>query len=223
MHHLLMQVVLNIAFGAAAEFRPASLAIAYDELFRKDIENKAGQLGASWAFADLFTQVDDNVLRMARRHACVECASLVILRLSSFAGKCRKWGLQKSKQLLPLPSRSGSAASGKTSAVESSTPVCRAVLVVVCLDLLSHLLGGALWEAQPRTPTKWSDKRGKLHIAGSCHSCMFESCLLQAVSLRRRARRRELRLTRSASSAKVLGTSSMSARGWQLKPRRVRD
>ena len=76
---VLMQVVLSIAFGAAAESRPASLAIAYDELFRKDIENKAGQLGASWAYANLFTQVDDNILRMARRHACGECACLVVV------------------------------------------------------------------------------------------------------------------------------------------------
>ena len=80
-----------------------------------------------------------------------------------------------------------------------------------------------MWEAQPRTPTKMGDKRGKLHIAGSCHSCMFESCLLQAESLRRRARRRKLRLKCSASSAKLLGTSRISARCWQLKPRRVRD
>ena len=76
---VLMQVVLSIAFGAAAESRPASLAIAYDELFRKDIENKAGQLGASWAYANLFTQVDDNILRIARRHACGECACLVVV------------------------------------------------------------------------------------------------------------------------------------------------
>ena len=76
-HFVKMQVVLNIAVGAAAEFRPASLAVVYDELLRKEVENKAGQLGASWDFAKSFTQVDDNVWRMARRSACVVSACLI--------------------------------------------------------------------------------------------------------------------------------------------------
>ena len=64
-----MQIVLSIAFGAAAEFRPTALAVVYDELLRKDVENKVGQLGESWDFSKSFTQIDDNVLRMARRWA----------------------------------------------------------------------------------------------------------------------------------------------------------
>ena len=65
--------MLSIAFGAAAEFRPTALAVAYDELLRKDVENKAGQLGESWDFSKSFMQIDDNVLRMARR--CAVCCA----------------------------------------------------------------------------------------------------------------------------------------------------
>ena len=69
-----MQVVLDLALGAAAEARPASLAVVYDELFRKEIENKSGQLGKSWNYAELFTHVDENILRNARRQAvCLLC------------------------------------------------------------------------------------------------------------------------------------------------------
>ena len=71
---MVVQVVLDIALGAAAEGRPASLAVVYDELFRKMVENKSGQLGQSWDFAKLFTHVDDNILRDARRQAvCLLC------------------------------------------------------------------------------------------------------------------------------------------------------
>ena len=71
---LVVQVVLDIALGAAAEGRPASLAVVYDELFRKMVENKSGQLGQSWDFAKLFTHVDDNILRDAWRQAvCLLC------------------------------------------------------------------------------------------------------------------------------------------------------
>ena len=64
-----VQVVLDIAIAAAAEFRPTSLAVVYDELLRKEVENKADQLGQSWDFTVLFTHVDDNTLRQARRQA----------------------------------------------------------------------------------------------------------------------------------------------------------
>ena len=64
-----VQVVLDIAIAAAAEARPTSLAVVYDELLRKEVENKADQLGQSWDFTEWFTHVDDNTLRQARRQA----------------------------------------------------------------------------------------------------------------------------------------------------------
>ena len=64
-----VQVVLDIAIAAAAEGRPTSLAVVYDELLRKEVENKADQLGQAWDFTELFTRVDENTLRQARRQA----------------------------------------------------------------------------------------------------------------------------------------------------------
>lgn len=68
-----VQVVLDIAIAAAAEARPTSLAVVYDELLRKEVENKADQLGQSWDFTEWFTHVDDNTLRQARRQAVCLC------------------------------------------------------------------------------------------------------------------------------------------------------
>ena len=70
---VLCQVVLDIAIAAAAEARPTSLAVVYDELLRKEVENKADQLGQSWDFTEWFTHVDDNTLRQARRQAVCLC------------------------------------------------------------------------------------------------------------------------------------------------------
>jgi hypothetical protein len=64
-----VQVVLDIAIAAAAELGPTSLAVVYDELLRKEVENKADQLGQSWDFTALFTHVNDNILRQARGQA----------------------------------------------------------------------------------------------------------------------------------------------------------
>ena len=66
-----MQVILSIAFGAKAENRPAELAMAYDIAFRKEVENRVGQVGVGWlgAHYEIFTTVDENILRNARRCA----------------------------------------------------------------------------------------------------------------------------------------------------------
>ena len=58
--------------GASAEEpeRNTSLGIFYDEILRKEVENKCGQLGAEWDYAELFSQVDEGMLRKARRFAC---------------------------------------------------------------------------------------------------------------------------------------------------------
>ena len=55
--------------GAAAEspVRNTTLGIFYDELLRKEIENKCGQLGSAWEYKQAFLQIDENVLRQARR------------------------------------------------------------------------------------------------------------------------------------------------------------
>ena len=57
--------------GASAEEpeRNTSLGIFYDEILRKEVENKCGQLGAEWEYAPMFSQVDDSILRKARRLA----------------------------------------------------------------------------------------------------------------------------------------------------------
>ena len=47
--------------------RNTSLGIFYDDLLRKEVENKCGQLGASWDFTQMFLKVDEGVLRKARR------------------------------------------------------------------------------------------------------------------------------------------------------------
>ena len=57
--------------GASAEEpeRNTSLGIFYDEILRKEVENKCGQLGADWEYASMFAQVDESILRKARRLA----------------------------------------------------------------------------------------------------------------------------------------------------------
>ena len=64
-------MIVEIAMGASAEEpeRNTSLGIFYDEILRKEVENKCGQLGAEWEYAPMFSQVDDSILRKARRLA----------------------------------------------------------------------------------------------------------------------------------------------------------
>ncbi len=47
--------------------RKTSLGIVYDELWRKETENKCGQLGTAWDYSLLFLKVDEGMLRKARR------------------------------------------------------------------------------------------------------------------------------------------------------------
>ena len=60
---------MEIALGAASETpdRNTTLGIIYDELLRKEIENKCGQLGTDWQYNDMFTTVDEGTLRKAGR------------------------------------------------------------------------------------------------------------------------------------------------------------
>ena len=62
--------------GASAEEpeRNTSLGIFYDEILRKEVENKCGQLGADWEYASMFAQVDESIVRKARRCPLSVCA-----------------------------------------------------------------------------------------------------------------------------------------------------
>ena len=64
------QVVLEIGMGAAAEDRKPVLAIIYDEMVRKEWENKAGMLGDGFEVSDRMAQEDEVILKRARRQAC---------------------------------------------------------------------------------------------------------------------------------------------------------
>ena len=79
---LFSQVILEVAMGAAAETpeRNTTLGIIYDEQLRKEVENKCGQLGATWDYAQLFMDVDESILRKARRWSvcCVMLLQLVV-------------------------------------------------------------------------------------------------------------------------------------------------
>ena len=80
-------MIVEIAMGASAEEpeRNASLGIFYDEVLRKEVENKCGQLGTAWEYSSLFTQVDEGLLRKARRFALllvVVCVTVALLRVA---------------------------------------------------------------------------------------------------------------------------------------------
>lgn len=62
-----LKVVLEVAMSASSENRPATLAVVYDELVRKEIENKCGQLGTKWKFQELLVSLDERTLRAARK------------------------------------------------------------------------------------------------------------------------------------------------------------
>ena len=78
----MLQVILSIAFGAKAENRPTELAMAYDIAFRKDVENRVGQIGLNWLINidyEVFTTVDENILRNARRCVAIVLSPLCML------------------------------------------------------------------------------------------------------------------------------------------------
>ena len=60
-------MVLEVVMSASSENRPATLAVVYDELVRKEIENKCGQLGTKWKFQELLVSLDERTLRAARK------------------------------------------------------------------------------------------------------------------------------------------------------------
>ena len=61
------QVVLEIAVSAAADERKPVLAVIYDEMVRKEWENKAGLLGEAFKVADKMACEDEVVLKRAKR------------------------------------------------------------------------------------------------------------------------------------------------------------
>jgi hypothetical protein len=74
------KVILEVAMGAASESpeRNTTLGVIYDEILRKEVENKCGQLGVDWEYMELFGAVDDGILRKARRRVCsAECCPVV--------------------------------------------------------------------------------------------------------------------------------------------------
>ena len=60
-------VVLEIAVSAAAEDRLPVLAVIYDELVRKEWENKSGLLGEAFKIADRMAVEDETLLKRAKR------------------------------------------------------------------------------------------------------------------------------------------------------------
>ena len=61
------QVVLEIAVSAAADEHKPVLAVVYDELVRKEWENKAGLLGDQFKVAEKMKFEDEVVLKRAKR------------------------------------------------------------------------------------------------------------------------------------------------------------
>ena len=61
------QVVLEIAVSAATDERKPVLAVVYDELVRKEWENKSGLLGDALSVATAMVSEDDVVLKRAKR------------------------------------------------------------------------------------------------------------------------------------------------------------
>ena len=65
--------------GAAAEGFTPALAVIYDELLRKEVENRSGQLGESYEVGEAFMRVDEAVLRRAKRFAvCALCCVTLV-------------------------------------------------------------------------------------------------------------------------------------------------
>ena len=56
---------MEVAVSGAAKNRGTLLGVLYDEVARKEWENKAGLMGASFKIADAAKAVDDDVLRRA--------------------------------------------------------------------------------------------------------------------------------------------------------------
>lgn len=81
--------MLEIGLGAAAEDRSASLALIYDELLRKEIENKCGQLGDEFDMHKKMVMADEVVLRWARRYSCLRVRRQYFN--CAFFRCCREW------------------------------------------------------------------------------------------------------------------------------------
>ena len=72
---------------------------------------------------------------------------------------------------------SGRAASGSAAVKTVAASGSAAQVVVRCLGLVESIVigaalsGGSMWEAQPRTPTMYENKRGKLSFVESWLAC----------------------------------------------------
>ena len=112
-----VQVVLEIAMGAAAEYagstgwgeRNTMLGIIYDEQLRKEVENKCGQLGAAWNYSSMFLAVDEGILRKARRFEFVQCISMQWLVLKCGEGNMISRTKQNVRSWWSLPEDPGAA------------------------------------------------------------------------------------------------------------------
>ena len=67
------QVILELALGAVGEDRSPVVAMVYDDLLRKEVETKCGQLGSSFELKEKFLTIDPIIERRAVRCECVSC------------------------------------------------------------------------------------------------------------------------------------------------------
>ena len=87
------QVVLEIAVSAATDERKPVLAVVYDELVRKEWENKSGLLGDAFAVATAMVSEDDVVLKRAKRCECtVLCMHAEARHICALPGTRRPGG-----------------------------------------------------------------------------------------------------------------------------------
>ena len=63
----LLQVIAELALGAAGEDRTAQFALVYDRLLREEVELRCGQCGDNSRLASMMTTVDLDIERRALR------------------------------------------------------------------------------------------------------------------------------------------------------------
>ena len=139
--------------GASAEEpeRNTSPGIFYDEILRKQVENKCGQLGADWEYASMFAQVDECILRKARR--CPPFLFVLVRvhsRLVHLVVREFDEAHKKPVHVQPKGSAGGGARVSSAAAAMAAT---------------ARLKDAALWSAQPTTP-KGEKRNADNHEAG---------------------------------------------------------